>query len=59
MAGAGVGAILNFAPTVLIVPPSVHVRHVDFSAELQVLAFYQAHPEAVAGRVEAVARLSS
>jgi redox-sensing transcriptional repressor len=48
MAGAGVGAILNFAPTVLTAPPRVHVRHVDFSAELQVLAFYQAHPGAVA-----------
>jgi redox-sensing transcriptional repressor len=59
MAGAGVNAILNFAPTVLSVPPSVRVRHVDFSGELQVLAFYQAHPEAVAGRSEVVARLGS
>ncbi|MGO8874321.1 MAG: redox-sensing transcriptional repressor Rex [Acidimicrobiales bacterium] len=56
---AGVSAILNFAPTVLTAPPSVHVRHVDFSAELQVLAFYQAHPEAATGRPEVVARLSS
>jgi redox-sensing transcriptional repressor len=59
MAGAGVSAILNFAPTVLSVPPSIQVRHVDFSGELQVLAFYQAHPEAAAGRSEAVARLGS
>jgi redox-sensing transcriptional repressor len=59
MAGAGVSAILNFAPTVLSAPPSVQIRHVDFSAELQVLAFYQAHPEAVAGRLEEVARLGS
>lgn len=46
LVAAGVGAILNFAPTVLAVPPEVQLRHVDFSAELQVLAFYQAHPEA-------------
>jgi redox-sensing transcriptional repressor len=59
MADAGVSAILNFAPTVLTAPPSVQVRHVDFSAELQVLAFYQAHPEEGAGRSEAVARLGS
>lgn len=59
MIDAGVSAILNFAPTVLAAPPPVHVRHVDFSAELQVLAFYQAHPEAATGRPEAVARLGS
>lgn len=55
MAAAGVSAILNFAPTVLTEPPSLNVRHVDFSAELQVLAFYQAHPEAISGRAEALA----
>jgi redox-sensing transcriptional repressor len=59
MTGAGVSAILNFAPMLLTVPASVHLRHVDFSAELQVLAFYQAHPEAVPGRLEALARLGS
>ncbi len=56
---AGVNAILNFAPTVLVVPPGVQVRHVDFSAELQVLAFYQAHPEAATGEPKAVASLGS
>ncbi len=45
LVAAGVGAILNFAPAVLTAPQHVQVRHVDFSAELQVLAFYQAHPE--------------
>jgi redox-sensing transcriptional repressor len=40
LAAAGVTSILNFTPTVLRVPPHVHVRRVDFSAELQVLAFY-------------------
>jgi redox-sensing transcriptional repressor len=47
---AGVGAILNFAPAVITVPLGVQVRHVDFSAELQVLAFYQSHPEAAPTR---------
>lgn len=50
LCAAGVGAILTFAPAVLNVPPVVQVRHVDFSAELQVLAFYQAHPEAAPTR---------
>jgi redox-sensing transcriptional repressor len=56
MAEGGVSAILNFAPVVLTAPASVQVRDVDFSAELQVLAFYQAHPDAATGRPEAPAR---
>jgi len=59
MVDAGVSAILNFAPVLLAAPPSVQVRHVDFSAELQVLAFYQAHPGSATGGPEAVARLGS
>ena len=55
LAAGGVSAILNFAPAVISVPPRVQVRHVDFSAELQVLAFYQAHPETVATRDAAAA----
>ena len=47
---SGVTAILNFAPAVVSVPDGVQLRHVDFSAELQVLAFYQAHPETAASR---------
>ena len=38
---AGVNAILNFAPTVLTVPPHVSLRKVDLSIELQILSFYQ------------------
>jgi redox-sensing transcriptional repressor len=38
---AGVTAILNFAPTVLTVPPYVSLRKVDLSIELQILSFYQ------------------
>jgi redox-sensing transcriptional repressor len=40
LAAAGVEAILNFAPTVVRVPARVQVRRVDFSAELQALAFH-------------------
>ena len=46
LAAAGVASLLNFAPTMLRVPSNVHVRRVDFSAELQVLAFYM-HRDAV------------
>jgi redox-sensing transcriptional repressor len=49
LAAAGVASILNFAPTVLRVPPRVHVRRVDFSAELQVLACYLHRDAASAG----------
>ena len=49
---AGVGAILNFAPTVLNVSPTVLLRQVDFAVELQALAFYVVHPEAVAASEE-------
>ncbi len=37
---AGVGALLNFAPTHLDVPDGVTVRRVDLSSELQILSFY-------------------
>ena len=49
---AGIGAILNFAPAILTVPPQVLLRQVDFSVELQVLAFYVAHREASGEPVE-------
>ena len=48
LVAAGIGAILNFAPAILTVPPPVLLRHVDFSVELQVLAFYVAHAEVMA-----------
>ncbi|HEX3333781.1 MAG TPA: redox-sensing transcriptional repressor Rex [Acidimicrobiales bacterium] len=44
---AGVTSLLNFAPRVLTVPPNVHLRYVDLSIELQVLAFYRARQEDV------------
>lgn len=40
---AGVGSILNFAPTVISVPDGVSLRKVDLALELQILSFYQEH----------------
>jgi redox-sensing transcriptional repressor len=37
---AGVKAILNYAPTVLSVPSSVHVQHIDPATHLQRMTFY-------------------
>ena len=36
----GIKAILNFAPVSLTVPPSVKLRNVDLSVELESLAYY-------------------
>jgi redox-sensing transcriptional repressor len=41
LVSCGVTSILNFAPTVLAVPPTVDVRKVDLSIELQILAFHE------------------
>ncbi|MDN7121940.1 redox-sensing transcriptional repressor Rex [Nocardioides sp. ChNu-153] len=41
LVAAGVASILNFAPTVLVVPEGVEVRKVDLSIELQILAFHE------------------
>jgi redox-sensing transcriptional repressor len=41
LVAAGVRSVLNFAPTVLNVPPGVEVRKVDLSTELQILAFHE------------------
>jgi redox-sensing transcriptional repressor len=37
---AGVGSILNFAPTTITVPARVALRQVDLGIELQILSFY-------------------
>jgi redox-sensing transcriptional repressor len=49
LVAVGIGAILNFAPAILTVAPNVLLRQVDFVVELQALAFYVVHPEAVTG----------
>jgi redox-sensing transcriptional repressor len=38
---AGIGSIMNFAPTVLSVPRDVNVRKVDLALELQILSYYE------------------
>jgi redox-sensing transcriptional repressor len=45
----GVTSLLNFAPRVLTVPTTVHLRYVDLSIELQVLGFYRAREDDSAG----------
>lgn len=48
--GAGVRAILNFAPVHLDGPDHVSIRRVDLSTELQILSFYeQLHAGAAGG----------
>ena len=56
---AGVKSILNFAPSVVNVPPDVSVRKVDLSIELQILSFYQQRTQAIAAAREANRRLTS
>jgi redox-sensing transcriptional repressor len=51
LVAAGVTSILNFAPTVLVVPPDVDLRKVDLSIELQILSF---HEHRKAARAEAL-----
>jgi redox-sensing transcriptional repressor len=55
LVAAGVSSILNFAPTVLVVPDEVEVRKVDMSIELQILAFHEqrkvSSPQQVARRL--------
>jgi len=56
---AGVKSILNFAPSVVNVPPDVSVRKVDLSIELQILSFYQQRTQAIAAAREANRRLTA
>ncbi len=44
---AGIGAILNFAPVALHVPPSVTVRSVNMALELEGLAYAIVHRDTV------------
>lgn len=41
LVSAGVSSILNFAATAIQVPEGVHMRKVDLSTELQILAFHE------------------
>jgi redox-sensing transcriptional repressor len=44
LVAAGVRSILNFAPSVIVVPATIPMRQVDLATELQILSFYQEHP---------------
>jgi redox-sensing transcriptional repressor len=48
LVAAGVGSILNFAPTVVTAPAGVSLRKVDLAIELQILSFYQQRRDAPA-----------
>ena len=54
---AGIKSILNFAPSIVNVPPDVNIRKVDLSVELQILSFYQQRTQAIATAREAHRRL--
>ena len=41
LVAAGVSSILNFAAMAIQVPEGVHMRKVDLSTELQILAFHE------------------
>jgi redox-sensing transcriptional repressor len=52
MVAAGVTSVLNFAPTVITVPPTASLRKVDLAVELQILSFYQQRRDLPAGPAE-------
>lgn len=58
MVAAGVTSVLNFAPTVITVPPTASLRKVDLAVELQILSFYQQRRDLPAGAEEASAATS-
>ena len=58
LVAAGVTSILNFAPTVVTVPPEVSMRKVDLSIELQILSFYEQRRMAERAVREGTARQS-
>ena len=41
LVAAGITSVLNFAPSIITVPPSATLRKVDLAVELQILSFYQ------------------
>jgi redox-sensing transcriptional repressor len=49
LVSGGVTSVLNFAPTVITVPPGVSLRKVDLSIELQILSFYQQRRDEAGG----------
>lgn len=58
LVAAGVTSILNFAPTVVVVPEEISMRKVDLSIELQILSFYEQRRMAERAVREGTARQS-
>jgi redox-sensing transcriptional repressor len=58
MVTAGITSILNFAPTVLSVPPGVDVRKVDLSIELQILAYHESRKVPMSQRTQPTERVA-
>ena len=52
MEQAGIGSILNFAPSILNVPEGVDVRRVDLASELQILAYHEQRKSVSATGIE-------
>ena len=50
MVEAGIRSILNFAPTIISVPPEIPLRKVDLATELQILSYYQQRGSVEDGR---------
>ena len=59
LANLGVTSILNFAPTVLVVPEGVNVRKVDLGQELQILAYHEQRKTDDSSQILAESRGSS
>jgi len=49
---AGIGSILNFAPSILNVPAGVDIRRVDLASELQILAYHEQRKSASTAAIE-------
>lgn len=47
LVACGIKAILNMAPSPIVVPPTVVVRHADVTTELEALSFHLAHDSCV------------
>ncbi len=54
LVAVGVTSLLNFAPTVIAVPPGISVRKVDLAVELQILSYYEQRRAAAASGLRAV-----
>jgi len=54
LVGAGIQAILNFAPKKIIVPDHVKLRNVDLSVNMEVLSFYMEQDKEKGGHYDEI-----